>query len=171
ATAESKRKQHAAQIRESDALIEKTQRFLQAKQDELARITELLDKLRAKREASQTDREMARASFSKYEARIDKLEDELAGITARRELTEEQIRQIFSETKEATKAREKIAAEIVAAHNATESEQKKLEQLLAQSQMAETNLRRQQELLANAESELTTLERTLAEKRSSLEIL
>ncbi|HWY50152.1 MAG TPA: chromosome segregation protein SMC [Chthoniobacterales bacterium] len=171
ATAENKRKQHAAQIRESDALIEKTQRFLQSKQDELAKITELLDKLRAKREASQTDREMARASLSKYEARIDKLEDELAGITARRELTEEQIRQIFSETKEATKAREKIAAEIVAAHNATESEQKKLEQLLAQSQMAETNLRRQQELLANAESELTTLERTLAEKRSSLEIL
>src|SRR6202045_1276997 len=171
ATAESKRQQHAAQIRESDALIEETQRFLQSKQDELAKVTELLDKLRAKREASQTDRETARALLSKYEARIDKLEDELAGITARRELTEEQIRQISSETKEATKAREKIAAEIVAARNATESEQKKLEQLLAQSQMAETNLRRQQELLANAESELTALERTIAEKRSSLEIL
>src|SRR5207248_6386194 len=49
--------------------------------------------------------------------------------------------------------------------------QKKIQQLLAQSQTAETHLRRQQELLANAESELTALERTLAEKRSSLEIL
>src|SRR6202040_4021622 len=48
---------------------------------------------------------------------------------------------------------------------------KKIEQLLVQSQTAETNLRRQQELLANAENELVTLERTLAEKRSSLEIL
>src|SRR4030081_795140 len=33
ATAENKRKQHAAQIRESDALMEKTQHFLQSKQD------------------------------------------------------------------------------------------------------------------------------------------
>src|SRR3989440_3551645 len=171
ATAENKRKQHAAQIRESDALIEKTQRFLQSKQDELAKVTELLDKLRAKREASHANRETARASLSKYEVRIDKLEDDLAGITARRELTQEQIRQISTEIKEATKAREKIAAEIVAARDATESEQKKIEQLLAQSQTAETNLRRQHELLANAESELTALERTLAEKRSSLEIL
>ncbi|HET9856429.1 MAG TPA: chromosome segregation protein SMC, partial [Chthoniobacterales bacterium] len=171
ATAESKRKQHAAQIRESDALIEKTQHFLQSKQGELAKVTELLDKLRAKREASQADRETARASLSKYEVRIDKLEDELAGITARRELTQEQIRDISTEIKEATKAREKIAAEIAAARNTTDTEQKKIEQLLALSQTAETNVRRQQELLANAESALTVLERTLAEKRSSLEIL
>src|SRR6202030_737459 len=154
-TAENKRKQHAAQIHESDALIEKTQRFLQSKQGELAKVTELLDKLRAKREARQADRETARSSLSKYEARIDKLEDELAGITARRELTEEQIRQISTEIKEATKVREKVAAGIAAARHATDSEQKKIEQLLAQSQTADTNLRRQQELLANAESELT----------------
>src|SRR6202022_1315126 len=171
ATAESKRKQHAAQIRESDALIEKTQHFLQSKQGELAKVTELLDKLRAKREASQANRETARASLSKYEVRIDKLEDDLAGITARRELTEEKIRQISTEIKEATKAREKIAAEIVAARNATESEQKKLEQLLAQSQQAEKNLRQQRQLPGAAESELAGLERTLAEKQSSLEIL
>src|SRR6202030_1704348 len=122
ASAENKRKQHAAQIRESDALIEKTQRFLQSKQDELAKLTELLDKLRAKREASQADRETARASLSKYEMRIDKLEDELAGITARREMTEEQNRQISTEIKEATKVREKVAAGIAAARHATDSE-------------------------------------------------
>jgi len=171
AAAESKRKQHAAQTRESDALIEKTQRFLQSKQDELAKITELLDLLRAKREAHQADRETARTSLSKYEARIDKLEDELAGITARRELTEEQIREIFTEIKEATKAHEKIAAEITAKRSATESDQNKLEQLLAQSQTAEANLRQQQQVLGATESELTALERTLTEKRSSLEIL
>ena len=171
AGAENKRKQHAAQIRETDGLIEKTQRFLQSKQAELAKVTESLDRLRARREARQADRETARASLSKYEARIDKLEDELAGITARRELTEEQVRQISTEIKEATKAREKIAASIAAAHKSTESEQKKLEELRAQAQAAETNLQRQQELLANAENELSALERTLAEKRSSLEIL
>src|SRR6266480_2163844 len=171
ASAENKRKEHAAQIRESDALIEKTQHFLQAKQNELEKVTEQLDKLRAGREARHADRETARASLSKYEARIDKLEDELAGITARRELTEEQIRQISVEIKEATKARERIAAEITAARNATESEQKKLEQLLAHSQAAEKNLRQQQQLLEAAENELAALERTLAEKRSTLEIL
>src|SRR5438876_10665828 len=171
ANAESKHKQHAAQIRETDALIEKTQHFLQAKQSELAKVTEQLDKLRAKREARQVDRETARASLSKYEARIDKLEDELAGITARREITEEQIRQISSEIKEATKARERIAATITTAKNVTESEQKKLEQLLVQSHAAEDSLRQHQDLLANADNELAALERTLAEKRSSLEIL
>ena len=170
-TAESKRKQHSAQIRESDALIEKTQRFLQAKKDELAKVTELLDKLRAKREARQVDRETARAALSKYKARVDKLEGDLAGITARRELTQEQIRQISIETKEATKAYERIASEIATARNATESEQKKMEELLAQSQTSETNLRQQQQLLGAAENELAVLERTLAEKRSSLEIL
>src|SRR5437868_3586980 len=171
ASAESKRKQHAAEIHESDALIEKTQRFLQSKQGDLAKVTELLDKLRAKRETRQADRETARASLSKYESRIDKLEDELAGIAARRELTEEQIRDISSGIKEATKAREKIVDAIAAAHKSTETEQKKLGELRAQSEAAESNLKKQQELLALAELEVTVLERTLAEKRSSVEIL
>jgi chromosome segregation protein len=169
--AENKRKQHATQIRETDSSIEKTQRFLHSKQVELAKVTETLDKLRARREARQADRETARASLLKFEARVDKLEDELAGITARRELTEEQVRQIDGEIKEATKARERMAASIAAAHKSTDREQKKLEELRAQSQAAETNLQRQQELLANAENELVALERTLAEKRSGLEIL
>jgi len=171
AGAENKRKQHGAQIRESDALIEKTQHLLQAKQSELAKVTEALNKLRARREAREADRKNATASLSKYEARIDKLEEELAGLTARRELTEEQIRQLASETKEATRASEKLAAEVAAAHKSTETEQKKLEELRAQSQTAETNLRRQQEQLTQADEEVGALERTLAEKRSTLEIL
>ena len=171
ASAENKRKQHAAQIRESDSLIEKTQHLLKSKQTELAKVTETLDKLRASRESREAARKNATASLSKYEARIDKLEDELAGITARRELTEEQIRQLSTEIKEATKAREKLAVDVAAAHKSVEAEQKKLEELRGQSQTAETNLRRQQELLGTAESEVSALERTLAEKRSTLEIL
>ncbi|HUE41009.1 MAG TPA: chromosome segregation protein SMC, partial [Chthoniobacterales bacterium] len=171
AGAETKRQQHAAQIRESDAVIEKTQQLLQSKQSELAKIREALDKLRARRETREAERKNATASLSKYEARIDKVEDELAGLTARRELTEEQIRQISSETKDATKAREKLAAEIITAHKSTEAEQKKLEELRAQSAGAETNLRRQQELLAQTDGEAGALERTLAEKRSTLEVL
>lgn len=171
AGAESKRKQHAAQIRESDALVEKTQQFLQSKQNELAKITEALDKLRARREARRAERENARASLSKYEARIDKLEDELAGISARRELTEEHVRQLANELKNAAKAREKIADEISAAHKSTESEQKNLQQLFAQLQNAEATLRREQESVATIDAEVVEIERALAEKRSTLEIL
>src|ERR1043166_9452372 len=150
ASAESKHKQHAAQIRETDALIEKTQQFLQSKQNELAQITELLDKLRARREARQADRETVRASLSKDEARIDKLEEELAGISARRELTEEQIRGTSSEILEAIKARERILAGIAAANESRESEQKKLAELRAHSERAEADLKKHQETLALA---------------------
>src|SRR5205085_3411128 len=59
-SAENKRKQHAAQIRESDALLQKTQEFLQSKQNELAKITEALDQLRARREVRRAERENAR---------------------------------------------------------------------------------------------------------------
>ena len=170
-SAESKRKQHESQIRESDGLIEKTQRFIQSKQDELAEITEAIDKLRARREARETERKTAHASLSKYEARIDSLEADLAGISARRELTQEQIRQIGTEIKEATKARERIAETIAAAHKSTESEQKKLEELLAESQAVDANLKKQQERLAAAESDVAALDRAFAEKRSTLEIL
>jgi len=170
-SAEGKRKQHEAQIRESDGLIEKTQRFIQSKQDELAKVTDAIDKLRARREAREAERKTAHASLSKYEARIDSLEADFAGISARRELTQEQIRQIGTEIREATKAREKIAETIVAAHKSTETEQEKLQELLAASQTAEANLKRQQELLANVESEVAALDRMFAEKRSTLEIL
>ena len=171
ANAENKRTQHAAQIRESDSLIEKTQHWLQSKQAELAKVTEALDKLRARRETREAERKNATASLSKFEARIDKLEDELAGITARRELTEEQIRQLSSEINEAVKARAKLSADVVAARHSIATEQKKLEELHAQSHAAEANLRKHQELLALADGEVTILERTLAEKRSTLEIL
>ncbi|HME88422.1 MAG TPA: chromosome segregation protein SMC [Chthoniobacterales bacterium] len=171
ASAENKRKQHAAQIQQSDALITKTQLFLQSKQDELAKISELLDQLRARRDARQADRETARASLSKYEAGIDQLEDDLAGLRARRELTQEQIRQISTDIKEATKAHERIVASITAARSLTESEQEKIEELLAQSEAMERNLRQGRDLLAVAESELAAAERTLTEKQSSLEIL
>ena len=63
------------------------------------------------------------------------------------------------------------ALQIAAAHQSTDAEQKKLDELRAQSQLTDENLRRQQELLAKADSEVGALERTLAEKRSTLEIL
>src|SRR5712691_8389257 len=171
AAAETKRSQQAAQIREADALIEKTNRILQAKQNELAKLTEQLSKIRGAREAREAGRQTLRASLSKYETRVAALEDDLSGITARREMTEEQISQIAGEINKAIKACDHLATDVKKAHAATESEQKKLDDLLAQSQAAEKNLHVQQELLAVVENDLAAIERMLAEKRSSLEIL
>ncbi len=158
-------------MKETDALIEKTKRVLQAKQSELAKLTDQLSKIRSAREARETERKTLRASFSKHETRIAALEDDLSGLTARRDMTGEQIRQIAGEISKATKARDHLATDVKAAHAATESEQKKLDDLLAQSQASEKNLHAQQELLAQAETDLGAIERTLAEKKSGLEIL
>src|SRR5256712_1937609 len=57
ANAEGKRKQHSAQIRESDALIEKTKRLLEKEETELAEFTERLAELRSQREARQAERQ------------------------------------------------------------------------------------------------------------------
>jgi len=171
AAAEGKRSQQAAQIKEADALIEKTNRILQAKQNELAKLTEQLSNIRGKREAREAGRQTLRASLSKHETRVEALEDDLSGITARREMTQEQIRQIAGEINKATKARDHLTAGVKQAQAATESEQKKLDDLLAQSKAAEKNLQAQQELLAQAENDLAAVDRALAEKRSSLEIL
>ena len=92
-------------------------------------------------------------------------------MNARRELTQEQIRQIANEIKEAVKHRDKTAENIAVARKASESEQKNLQELLAKSQVSETNLRSQQEILGSCENELMSIERTLAEKRSILEVL
>jgi chromosome segregation protein len=171
AAAEAKRNQQAAQIQEADALIEKTSRILEAKQNELAKLTAELSNIRAAREARAAGRQTLNASLSKNEARVAGLEDELSGISARREITQEQTRQIADEINKAIKARDNLDASLKAARAATESEQKKLDDLSAQMQVAEKNLHAQQELLSQAESDLVAAERTLAEKHSRLEIL
>jgi chromosome segregation protein len=171
AGAEAKRSQQATQVKQADVLIEKTKRILQGKQDELAKLTDQLSKIRSAREAREAERKTLRASFAKHETRIAALEDDLSGLTARREMTGEQIRQIAGEINKAIKGRDHLATDIKAAHAATESEQKKLDDLLTQSKAAEKNLHAQQELLAQAETDLGAIERMLAEKKSGLEIL
>jgi chromosome segregation protein len=170
-TAEAKRNQHASDIAKADALIERTNQALQSKEKELNHLSNLLSELRAKREAREADREAGQISLSKHEERIASLEDELSGITARRELTQEQIRQIAAEIKRATEVREKIVTEISEARVATEGEHKKVEELLAQSEAAEKDVHRHQELLASAEHDIMETERLLAEKRSTLTVL
>ncbi len=66
---------------------------------------------------------------------------------------------------------ERIAAGIATAHGETETEQKKLETLFVQLQTAEASHRQQQEQLTEVDVEITALDCTMAEKRSTLEVL
>src|SRR6202035_5787549 len=117
--------------------------------------------LRSNREARHAERHKVSASLSKNESRIGALEDELAGLTARSEMTREQIRQIVSEIGKAITARDGFEKNVVAARAATEGEQQKLHEFLAQSDTAEKNLQRQRELLVALDNELMAIERAL----------
>jgi chromosome segregation protein len=171
AAAEAKQKQQAAQMREADAAIEKSNRVLQAKQNEFASLNENISELRAKRQAREAERHKVHSSLSKNETRIGALEDDLAGLTARSEMTREQIRGITDEIAEVTKTRDGLEKNISEARAAADGEKHKLDELLAASQSAEQNLRRQQESLAAIDNELIATERSLAEKKSTLEVL
>jgi chromosome segregation protein len=171
AAAKAKRSEQAIQIEQTNSLVENTTQLLQATEKDLAQATELLATIRAKREAREAQRAGARDSLSKIESRIAGLESDLSGIDTRREITRQQIGQLTGEILTATNTRERRAAEIAAALAQTQSEQQKLDELLAASRAAEKNLQRQKELLTHAEADVTNIERTLAEKKSTLEVL
>ena len=83
------------------------------------------------------------------------------GTKARRELTHAQIELLVKESEALAKAREKIVGEIAGSLKAART----------QPIDVETSLREKEKLLAQAEQDLATLHRTLAEKRSRLEVL
>ena len=171
AGAEAKRKSQAVQINETDSAINEATRLLEEREKELAQLTERLSEIRAGREARQIEQQQAAALLSKNEARIASLEDDLAGLTARRELTREQIRELAGAMESAISARDELAATVVAAETATQTEQTQIDRLLAAVEVADKNLQRHRELLSATENELAEVERKLAEKRSALAVL
>jgi chromosome segregation protein len=86
-------------------------------------------------------------------------------------VTAAQIDALASEISEAREATEEIAVEIANARAATATEQQQLLSLFAQTQSAEDNLHQQQKLLTEGEKSVIEFERTLAEKKSRLEVL
>jgi len=98
---------------------------------------------------------------SKSESRILALEEELSGTKARRELTHTQIEQLLKEIEALIEARDKVVGQIAVSLNVARR----------QPLDVETSLREKEKLLAQAEQDLATLDRTLAEKQSRLEVL
>ena len=161
ADAENKRNQQAAQIKQTNSSIAEIEQHLKEKEAELTELSVLAGEIHKKRSDRVTRLQELQLALSKSESRISALEEELTGTKARRELTHAQIEQLITEIEALTEARDKLVGQIAVSLKADRR----------QPIDVETSLREKEKLLAQAEQDLDTLHRTLAEKRSRLDVL
>jgi chromosome segregation protein len=161
AEAETKREKHAAEIEQTKNSIAKIERHLKEKEAELSKVSALAEEMHKDRAERDTRLQALQVALSKSESRISALNEELSGTKARRELTGTQIEQIAGEIKGSSKARGKLVERIAVSLHGSKREQADVE----------TSLREKEKLLSETEQHLATLERTLAEKRSRLDVL
>jgi chromosome segregation protein len=171
AAAEAKRSHQSAAMQEANALIEKTEKLLKAKEDELKKLTEQMAELRERRTAHESELQQLQRGLSKSEDRVSALEDELAGIAIRREATGEHLKDLDLAGANARTARDKIEKDFNAATNASETERKNIDVLLAKTREVEERLEQHRQMLDHAEKGFVAIERALAEKESRLEVL
>ena len=161
ADAEKKRNQHAAQIKQTNSSIAELEQQLAETEAELSELSALAGEIYKKRSDRVTRLQELHLALSKSENRISTLEEELSGTKARRELTRARIEQLVKELETLTEARDKIAGEIALSLNTTASDPVDVE----------NSLREKEKYLVQTEQDLATLHRTLAEKRSRLDVL
>jgi chromosome segregation protein len=161
AEAENKRSQHAEQIEHTNSSIAEIEKHLKEKEAELSELSILAGEIHKKRNDRVTRLQELQLAVSKSESRISALEEELTGTKARRELTHAQIEQLLTEIEALTEARDKLIGQIAVSLKAARRQPIDIE----------TSLREKEKLLAQAEQDLATLDRTLAEKRSRLDVL
>ena len=161
ADAESKRNRQTAQIKQTNSVIAEIEQHLKEKEAELTELSVLAGEIHQKRSDRVTRLQDLQLALSKSESRISALEEELLGTKARRELTHAQIEQLITEIEALTEARDKLVGQIAVSLKADR----------CQPIDVETSLREKEKLLAQAEQNLDTLHRTLAEKRSRLDVL
>ena len=161
ADAEKKRNQHAAQIKQTNSSIAELEQQLAETEAELSELSALAGEIYKKRSDRVTRLQELHLALSKSENRISTLEEELSGTKARRELTRARIEELVKELETLTEARDKIAGEIALSLNTTASDPVDVE----------NSLREKEKYLVQTEQDLATLHRTLAEKRSRLDVL
>src|SRR5215471_18030931 len=161
ADAENKRNQQAAQIKQTNSSIAEIEQRVKAKEAELTELSILAGEIHKKRSDRVTRLQELQLALSKSESRISTLEEELTGTKARRELTDAQIEQLKTEIEALIEARDKLLRQIAVSLKVTRTPPLDVE----------TSLREKEKLLAQAEQDLATLHRTLAEKRSRLDVL
>jgi chromosome segregation protein len=161
AEAETKRERHAAEIEQTNNSIAKIERHLKEKEAELANVSALAGEMHKHRTERNTRLQALQLALAKSENRISALNEEVSGTKARRELTGAQLEQIAREIKGSSEARGKLVEQIAVSANASRGERTDVE----------TSLREREKLLSETEQQLAVLERTLAEKRSRLDVL
>jgi chromosome segregation protein len=171
AAAETKRSEQASELSEADALIQKTSQLLETKQRDVAELTAKAAQFRAERAESDKELETLQGVLSKFETRIAALDDEVAGITLRRETTSARVQDLAASVAEATAAREATRQKLTDSRAAAQSHQAQLDLLGRESEAAEKTLADHRQSLDDAEKNLAISERAISEKESRLEIL
>ena len=156
-----KRKQHAAEIEQTDNSIGEIERHLKEKEAELNQLDTLAANIQKNRTVRGTRLQELQLALSKSESRTAALEEELSGTQTRRELTRAQIKQLARQMETLAEARQKLVEQI--AGSLKMSRRKAID--------VEATLREREKLLAEAEQNIAALERALAEKQSRLELL
>jgi len=161
AEAEKKRKQHAAEIDQTNNSIAEIDRRLKEQEDELTGLVSLAGEIQKNRTERGTRFQELQLTLSKSESRISTFEDELSGTKTRRESTRTHIEQLAKEVQTSTEAREKLVRQLAVSLKTRQREAVDIE----------ASLREKQQQLSEAEQDLAAVERTLAEKRSRLDVL
>jgi chromosome segregation protein len=156
-----KRKQHAAEIEQTNNSIGEIERHLKEKEAELNQLDALAANIQKNRTERGTRLQELQLALSKSESRAAALEQELSGTQTRRELTGAQIKQLARQMETLAEARQKLVEQI--AGSLKMSRRKVID--------VEATLREREKLLAEAEQNTAALERALAEKQSRLEVL
>ncbi|PYI58332.1 MAG: hypothetical protein DMC59_08735, partial [Verrucomicrobia bacterium] len=159
--AEKKRKQHASEVEQTDNSISEIERQLKEKEAELTELASLAGQIQKNRTKRGTQLQELQLTLSKSESRVATLEEELSGTKTRRELTNAQTEHLAKQIRTLTAAREKLARHIAASAKTNRRD----------AIDVETSLREKEKLLCEAEQNLAALDRTLAEKRSRLDVL
>jgi chromosome segregation protein len=161
AEAEKKRKQHLAGIEQTNKSIAEIERKLKEKEAELTELAGLAGRIQKNRAERTMRLQELQLALTKSESRISTFEEELSGTKTRRELSRGQIEQLTKEIQTSSKAREKLVSQIAGS----------LKTSRRATVDVDASLREKQELVVEAEQKRATLERTLAEKRSRLDVL
>jgi chromosome segregation protein len=171
AAAETKRTEQETQIHEADALIAKTNQLLETKENEVEQLTETLRAARAERVQREDELQSLHLSLSKFEGRITAVQNDLTGITARRDATASRISELGRVIGEETHHVEVVRADLAHAQASMETERQTTEKLQQTLRESEQQQQQHQATLVHAEKEIGRVDRVIAEKQARLEVL
>jgi chromosome segregation protein len=171
AAAERKRSEQEMQIQEADTVIAKTNQLLETKENEVEQLTEALRAARSERTQREDELQSLHLSLSKFESKITTFQNDLTGVTARRDATAARIAELSRALSEQTHHVEEARNNLGGAKTAMESEQQRAEKLQQTLRQAEEQQQQQQSNLALAEKEIGRVDRIVAEKQARLEVL